>query len=276
MSIGVGPIVQDVSNQFDTYWNDKYAVPVPAFIDPPDDPEQAMVQGRERLAQSREDAKKTPYGDALVRSIKFVDDLDENDFTWASYQLVYDSPAKSRGEELADDESILTPLRQAILDAESEFILISPYFVPLESGAEKLAALSDGGINVAVITNSLASTNHAIVHTGYAPYRKKLLEHGVRLYEVRSDRAVTGTDAWQGENASAGTLHTKGFIVDREVLFLGSFNWDPRSGVHQHGARRHYSLPGARAPTGRDHRRPGRGPDLSGDARRQGKASLAR
>lgn len=227
--VGVGPVVQDVSRQFDIYWNDKYAVPVAAFIDAPEDPEKALSEGRERLGRSREEAKETPYADALIRSIKFIDDIDKDDFTWAPYQLVYDSPDKARGEELEADESIRTPLRKAILEAKSEFIVVSPYFVPLKSGTEKLAALSVSGINVVVVTNSLASTNHAIVHTGYAPYRKELLEHGVKLYEIRSDKAVRGTDEWQGENGSGGALHTKGFIVDREVLFVGSFNWDPRS-----------------------------------------------
>ena len=227
--IGVGPVVQDVSRQFDTYWNDKYAVPVPAFVDAPEDPEQALADGRERLALSREEAKKTPYGEALARSVKFLDDVDDDDFTWAPYRLVYDSPEKARGKKLEDEESIIAPLREASLEAKSEFILVSPYFVPLKSGTEKLGEMSDSGIQVTVVTNSLASTNHAIVHTGYAPYRKRLLEHNVKLLEIRRDVTITGADDWSGGKASGGTLHTKGFIVDREVLFLGSFNWDPRS-----------------------------------------------
>lgn len=227
--VGVGPVVQDVSRQFDTYWNDEYAVPLPAFVDPPDDPERELAQGRARLAQSREEAKNTPYGDALVRSIGFIDDVDKDDFTWARYELVYDSPAKARAAELEEDESILTPLRGAIADARSEFVLLSPYFVPRKTGVEALAQVAARGVDVKVITNSLASTNHAIVHTGYAPYRKPLLQHGVKLYEVRADATVTGADTWKGGRASAGTLHTKSFLIDRKVLFLGSFNWDPRS-----------------------------------------------
>jgi len=32
-----------------------------------------------------------------------------------------------------------------------------------------------------------------------------------------------------GSGATLATLHTKAFLVDREHLFVGSFNWDPRS-----------------------------------------------
>jgi putative cardiolipin synthase len=74
-----------------------------------------------------------------------------------------------------------------------------------------------------VITNSLAATNHAMVHSGYAPSRKPMLEMGVALYEFKPDSFVRGT------HEAIGALHTKGFIVDRKELFIGSFNWDPRS-----------------------------------------------
>ena len=79
-----------------------------------------------------------------------------------------------------------------------------------------------------VITNSLAATNHAMVHSGYAPSRKPMLEMGVALYEFKPDSFVRGTHE-AGTHEAIGGLHTKGFIVDRKELFIGSFNWDPRS-----------------------------------------------
>jgi putative cardiolipin synthase len=84
-----------------------------------------------------------------------------------------------------------------------------------------------------VITNSLAATNHAMVHSGYAPSRKPMLEMGVALYEFKPDSFVRGTHEAgtheAGTHEAIGALHTKGFIVDRKELFIGSFNWDPRS-----------------------------------------------
>jgi putative cardiolipin synthase len=83
-------------------------------------------------------------------------------------------------------------------------------------------------VKIYIITNSLAANNHTAVHAGYAPWRKKLLEIGVQLFEVRPDAQATGVDR-TGMAESGGTLHTKAFVVDRKVFFLGSFNWDPRS-----------------------------------------------
>ena len=84
------------------------------------------------------------------------------------------------------------------------------------------------GVRVVVVTNSLASTNHVAVHSGYAPHRKVLLEAGVELYEVKTDAAVAGGTAGPGTPQRL-TLHTKAVIVDRQLLFLGSLNFDPRS-----------------------------------------------
>lgn len=76
-----------------------------------------------------------------------------------------------------------------------------------------------------MITNSLASTNHAAVHGGYAPHRRDLLKAGVRLYEARPDTArsrITGDPVRL-------TLHTKGVVIDRKLALVGSLNLDPRS-----------------------------------------------
>ena len=112
--------------------------------------------------------------------------------------------------------------------AKREVLFISPYFVPRKRGVRGFEELRGRGIEATVVTNSLAATNHSIVHSGYAPARKKLLKMGVALHEVRPDRGEAG--AIKAGNVTAeGTLHTKAFIVDREHLFVGSFNLDPRS-----------------------------------------------
>jgi putative cardiolipin synthase len=79
-----------------------------------------------------------------------------------------------------------------------------------------------------VLTNSLASNNHTVSHSGYKPIRKPLLEMGVKIFEVRADAALPG-DEGIDRDAAKTTLHAKAFIVDRRRLFIGSFNWNQRS-----------------------------------------------
>jgi putative cardiolipin synthase len=84
------------------------------------------------------------------------------------------------------------------------------------------------------LTNSLEATDVPAVHGGYAPYRKALLEHGVKLFELRrqpGERGGSGPhlfrrSAYQGSDSS---LHSKAMIFDQQKSFIGSFNFDPRS-----------------------------------------------
>jgi putative cardiolipin synthase len=78
-----------------------------------------------------------------------------------------------------------------------------------------------------IITNSLASNNHTAVHSGYAGYRKRLLDIGVELYEARANAVDVASDG--DSDAEVLTLHTKAMLIDRKRLFVGSLNLDPRS-----------------------------------------------
>jgi putative cardiolipin synthase len=187
-----------------------------------------MTRLRQAIADSRVKLDKTPYVAVLIRSVESLIDGDAVEFTWADHQLIYDDPAKARRETLAADDSIMTPLRATLVGSHESLTVISPYFVPSKSTIDEAGRLTARGVGVRVITNSLASNNHAIVHSGYARTRKRMLRNGVQLWEIRAD-TVTGGAERAGATDSEGTLHTKGFIVDRKVLFLGSFNFDPRS-----------------------------------------------
>ncbi len=226
--MAVGPIVQDVSNMFDTYWNHPTALPALAFLKELEDPETAINVLRQRLAESLKEIRESRYADAVRSQILTHIETDTGIFEWAPYQLVVDSPDKGIKAKAKEAESITTPLIESLRSAENELLIISPYFVPQKNGIRGLAELQKSGVNVIVITNSLAANNQFTVHGGYAPSRKPLLEAGVRIYEMRPDADVQGTEFVDASGAKA-TLHTKAFIVDDKEVFIGSFNFDPRS-----------------------------------------------
>jgi putative cardiolipin synthase len=87
--------------------------------------------------------------------------------------------------------------------------------------------MTDRGLRVVIVTNSLASTNHVPVHSGYAKYRKDVIRAGAELYEIRANagREFGNRD----DDPDSVTLHTKVFLFDRRYLFVGSLNLDPRS-----------------------------------------------
>jgi putative cardiolipin synthase len=106
--------------------------------------------------------------------------------------------------------------------------MVSPYFVPGDTGTAFLTALVQRGVSTEVLTNSLASTDEPAAHSGYARYRRQLLEGGVQLYELRPAPGVEQNLTARG--ASSGvSLHAKALVVDRQYVFIGSLNMDQRS-----------------------------------------------
>jgi len=111
-------------------------------------------------------------------------------------------------------------------------LIVSPYFVPGKDGVAFFGERRREGVNVAVLTNSLAATDVWLVHAGYMKYRRPLLDEGVRLFELRPEAAgATKARASRvGSSApSRASLHGKTFVFDRKSVFIGSVNLDPRS-----------------------------------------------
>jgi putative cardiolipin synthase len=154
------------------------------------------------------------------------------DFQWGNALVFYDLPEKL----VTDPEDRSTHMAPKVLPKtlgglERDLLIFSPYFVPGEHGVVILTDLEKRGVQVRVLTNSLASTDVGLVHAGYYKYREPLLRGGVEIYEFKpgADTAEQGKLA-KLRGSSGASLHAKTTVYDREALFVGSANLDPRSG----------------------------------------------
>jgi len=145
----------------------------------------------------------------------------------ADAEVITDDPDKLLNEISQDQKILVTRLAEVVAGAESEVIVINPYFIPRDTGLGFWDSVVDKGVQVTVLTNSLASTNHVAVHSSYSGYRKRLLQAGVDLYEARAN--ATPVDPDNGEKLDSLTLHTKLVAIDGRYLFVGSLNLDPRA-----------------------------------------------
>ena len=218
--LAIGPVVDDVSDGFDEYWNSREAIPVNVFdaMVPHSSFTESAEEGRKYLERHSDQAFFQSINGDLAE--QFVDG--ELPLLPAEAAVVLDYPDKIRRLLPRSGSITSTFLRQLATAASDELIVISPYFVPQQRGVDLFAALVQKGVRVVIISNSLASTNHVSVHAVYARYRKPLLRAGVELYELRPH-------AGSGDSTTKLTLHSKVVTVDRNKLFVGSFNLDPRS-----------------------------------------------
>jgi putative cardiolipin synthase len=228
--IGIGPVVRDVSKDFDAYWACGSVYPSNQFLPPPK-PEDAAALIK-TLTQVKEQPEARRYIDALTRQ-PFVQDIVARrlPWEWTTIRVLADDPAKGLGQ--APDSAVLVAkLKESFGSPKQELQIVSPYFVPTETGTEYLTTLARQGIQISILTNSYAATDVMPVHAGYSKWRKPLLEAGVKLYELKriSESAKMEDHGFTGSSGSS--LHAKTMAIDRSRVFIGSFNFDPRSAVH--------------------------------------------
>jgi len=223
-----GPVVRQISQSFDAFWNDKASYPV-AVLSPEVVTQQALQGIRETLAQTARRALVTDYA-ALVAAENSVTRMLSGDWAldWtAEYRFVSDEPSKVRQKSEPGLSRVLPVLTEALDTAERSMRIVSPYFVPGREGSERLVSHAERLESVSVLTNSLAANDVVAVHGGYARYRKRLLKGGVGLWELKP--TVAEVPEHRVMPSSSASLHAKAASVDDSGLFVGSYNLDPRS-----------------------------------------------
>jgi len=227
--LSIGPVVTEIIQVFDSYWNSDPSVPIDAFEHEPTTPEQ-LVAIRQSLADNAREIGQTQYAENVVTRIG---DLKREDpatrWAWGEAEFLADDPGKVDPELDRRDLHIAPRIKQWLESAQHRILLVSPYFVPGDKGVAFLAQRRAAGVEVAVLTNSLASTDAGNVYAAYASYRPPLLAAGVDLYELKPDAAHRENER-HSIGSSSSSLHAKAMIVDDDHTFVGSMNLDPRSG----------------------------------------------
>ena len=225
--LAIGPVVADVSRDFDAYWRSASSYPAERLIAAASPASIASVTAAaDRVIHS---AEAVAYADAVAQQ-PLVQKMAERDvsFEWAVTRLVSDDPAKGQGDA-AEDDLLWPRLKRMLQPPGRELVLVSAYFVPGDAGVRYLDGLARAGTKVSVVTNSLEATDVAAVHSGYAKWRQSMLAAGVDLWEVKRAAQTGVARALRPVGSSGSSLHAKTFEVDRAQVFIGSFNFDPRS-----------------------------------------------
>ncbi|OTG67988.1 phospholipase [Acinetobacter sp. ANC 4470] len=234
----VGSASDEIIHSFDEYWNDDYAFPVKQIVNP-----RHYALRFESLKQQLnyyyQEITVQNYLDLATRSHDVEKWLNNSiQFDWVKAEVVHDSPSKIKSK--AKKEQYLNFQLINHLDQPEESVdIVSAYFVPEKKGEKMLSDLAQSNIQVRVLTNSFKANDVAVVHAFYAKYRKNLLKNNVELYEFLSAPEAENLNANTDEIAektkvslkglSRSSLHAKLMVLDQKKVFIGSFNFDPRS-----------------------------------------------
>lgn len=133
-----------------------------------------------------------------------------------SVDYIYDNPVGQKSslkKPEALENNIAKQLYAAVRTAQKSVVIITPYLIITPEQEALFAELRARGVKVRIFTNGKNSNDVPAAHVGYLNTRELALKHGVQIWEYN------GPDS----------LHAKMVLIDRNKMFIGSFNWDFRS-----------------------------------------------
>ena len=228
----MGAVVRSMSAIFDRYWNSEVVYPIEAVGEPLGDKAVRAKAFDDAIAsQATMEPIELPSTDLLGYG-PLSDDFDAGQLglEWGTARAFADPPEKllAMTPKIAFEMSVTNDVMMQVWQAKDDLVLTSPYMIPGELGMQSFHNLQRDKVKVTVITNSLAATDEPLVHTGYSRYRERMLLAGVDLYELSPTRAQH-TKRLGMFGSSLGRLHAKTAVIDKNIIFIGSMNLDPRS-----------------------------------------------
>jgi putative cardiolipin synthase len=220
--LAVGAIAQEANDMFDHFWNSDWITSVENLTTEAD--AEAAEAGWQRVIDRSRNSK------ALA---SFA--LEPKDWS-AEFELLLQEIHPGSGFLVYDEVSASEVGRNmlghmfALFDqAQSELLITNAYFLPGDPAIEFLEGLTERGVDVRLLTNSLESNDVPAVNSHYEKWRKPIINAGVSLYEFRADPEIGSSVDIPPVTGKFIGLHTKAAVIDRRLVFVGSMNLDPRS-----------------------------------------------
>jgi len=230
----LGRAVSSMSENFEEFWRSELAVPVNLLL-----PEAKQQLTREQIANhysmlekyaSNPDNFATEIRETLQQLSSGFEALSRQ-LVWDDVTFISDAPGKNASRTGLDGSGEATDkLIDFLLTARESILIQSPYLVMPDGGVELMADLVKKGVEVKISTNSLASTDNLMAFSGYYKQRDDLIAAGVDIFEFRPDAAIRGQLIQRDEQiGTTFAIHAKSLLVDKQRLYIGTFNLDPRS-----------------------------------------------
>ena len=233
----LGRAVSDMQDNFEEFWTSSLAVPVGALIETGGEVI-TDADAKAKAAQLHAYASDPVNFEPAIRQA--IDNLPDafptllSRMTWQPVTFISDAPGKNDGQSgFGGGGQATESLFDTIRNAKHSILIQSPYLVMPKGGIELLAELNARGVQIRILTNSLASTDNIPAFGGYHRQRPRLLNVGVELFEYKPHPGIQ-TELIERYPRLAGNnpvfaLHAKSMVIDDRLIYIGTFNLDPRS-----------------------------------------------
>jgi len=217
-----GPIVQDIAASFDDYWNDEWSFPIEMLSHL--SPSYAALDNAATVKEPDLRIHNEPTADLLQRRWQAL----VRGALPGTPTLYVDDPPVGKPQDTPPIE-LANALIEMFDNAEEEVLILSAYLIPTPRLEGAVARAVARGVNVRILTNSIRSNNHLAAHSSYRNHINEMLGDGAQLHEVRIDARDRYVHMFPPVEGKSIALHAKAIVFDRDKVFIGSANLDPRS-----------------------------------------------
>jgi putative cardiolipin synthase len=239
-----GKAVQDISASFERFWGNPISVLVQYLYDGlgimqthlklKDDTPQHIYDDLHHYANAPEN-----FEPMIRQQIKQIPNILKpllQHLNWTDITVINDPPGKNDNTfSLGGGSRTAAALGNMIEQARQTIVIQSPYLILTDEAEDLLRRKIKQGVKVRISTNSMASTDNLQAFSGYKNQRSRLLKMGIDIFEYNPE-AKNQAALMQRSEALAKSghqpifaIHAKSAVVDEKIVYIGTFNLDPRS-----------------------------------------------
>ncbi len=221
-----GTVVSEIQTSFIEYWNSAWSYPVNLLGDT-NSIDLATLANTPPPHYLNYPA--LPEGNKIANRL-LTDLMDK--LSWGHAYFVSDRPVPEDVHETNEPKATARLLAELAQQAEQEILLESAYLIFDDRQLIELQQLTDKGVQIKALTNSMASNDLLPNHSGYAGRRYEMLVHGVQLFELKPDTNLceeSTRDLSKCAPTASYGLHAKSAVYDQKIATIGSFNFNLRS-----------------------------------------------
>ncbi|MES9972571.1 MAG: phospholipase D family protein [Candidatus Thiodiazotropha sp.] len=232
-----GAVLPEIQQSFDAFWQSPLSVPLDSLL--ADEKQQLSEEQIQRYTDWLHEYAQNPENfapevrDAIGDMGRRFDDIISM-MHWTEVEYLRDIPGKNSGADgLGGGGHTTASLIDLLSQAQHQILIESPYLIMPEGGFELFSGLVAKGIEIAIVTNSLSSTDNLQAYSGYQKQKQRLLDLGIKIFEFKPKPGIYRNliDRHQelGKDVPIFALHAKSMVIDDRVTYIGTFNFDPRS-----------------------------------------------
>lgn len=214
----IGKVTKDAKENFYEYWDFHRSIPVSLL---------PFKSTMKKLKDSMSRIKDSPQWEKYEEEIQLlINKYKTKKFYWGEAVYIGDRPQKIQDSKTP--KPIANALVEILNHTYSNLYISAAYLVPGKDGMKIFDALLSSGVEVHILTNSLASTDSLVVYAAWERYRNTLIKKGAKVYEYQY--FGKGKSRLRDKiSKSKASLHSKSIVFDDNIAWIGSFNLDPRS-----------------------------------------------